>query len=177
MTDAMTSRERSDLLQLARMKCRVMKADVEAVVADRVLVFEEEFQREWSAQELQVDDLVAAVTQQIAAINAEMTRRCDELGIRPELRPKMLGGFAGRQYLSKQGEGEMRRLARVKLDAAGKRAKAEIDRQTVALCGEIISTGISSAEARELLGKVQTAEQLVPPLKVHELEIRAGGSR
>ncbi len=44
--NAMTARERSDLQALARMNARVAKADVDAVVAARLVEFEASLQRE-----------------------------------------------------------------------------------------------------------------------------------
>jgi hypothetical protein len=173
----MTGRERSDLQSLAKMNARVSKADVDAVVADRVADFERGLQREWSAQELQVQDLMTEVNERVQAINDEITRRCDDLDIRPELRPQMLAGLMTRRHLSKDRETELRRLARAELEAAGKRAKVEIDRQTASICGEIVASGLSSSEAHAMLGRVETPQQLVPEVSMRELESRFGGGR
>lgn len=173
----MSAGERGDLQKLARMNARVMKSDVDAVVADRLAEFERELQREWSAQELQVVDLLEEVNERVAAINTEIAQRCDEQGIRPELRPQMLSQLVTRTYLSRERVAEVRRLARAELDAAGKRAKVEVDRQTASLCGEVISCGLTSSEARGLLDRVQKVEQLVPALEVREIEARIGGAR
>lgn len=177
MSELMSARERSDLQSLAKMNARVAKADVEAVVAARMSAFEREFRRQWSAQELQVEALLAEVGERVDAINAEIQQRCDAEGVRSELRPRMLSLLVTSQYVSAEAKADMRRLARAELDAAGKRAKVEIDRQTASLCGDIIAAGLTSTEGREMLGRVPSAEALIPNLNVEKFSIRGGGRR
>ncbi len=113
------------------------------------------------------------VQAKVIELNAEIERRCDELGVRPELRPRQLNMFHSSPRLSRDRQIEVRRLARAELDAAGKRAKTEIDRQTAAVCAEVIVAGISSPEAQALLNRVPSVESLVPPLAVQEIEAKA----
>lgn len=178
MSMPMTGRERSDLQSLARMNARVSKADVDAVVAARYAAFENDLARDWTAQELEVEQLIAEAQVKIDEINAKITAECDRLNIRPELRPRMGGGLWTSPRASREREIEFRRKAKAELEAAGKRAKVEIDRQSAAVITQIVSTGLTSNEATAMLGKVATPEDLVPTLDVRDLEaLVAGGGR
>lgn len=173
----MTTRERSDLQQLARMNARVAKADVDAVAAQRLAEFEQEITRDWTTQELFISDLVDEVKIKVAEINALIDERCEAEGIRPELRPIMGSGPYLNPRLRKDRELELRRLARTELDAAAKRAKTEIDRQTASICGEIVASGLTSADAHAMLSRVDTADALVPSLEVSKVEALLGRGR
>lgn len=178
VSPAMSARERSDLQQLARMNARVAKADVEALVAQRLAEFEHELARDWSAQELQVEALLTEADAKVAQVNARVQQRCDELGIRPELRPRMVSRFVAHPRAGRDREIELRRIAKADLEAAGRRAKTEIDRRTANICGQVLAAGIGSDEARSFLAQVPSVESLVPVLDVAELEQRAlGGAR
>lgn len=174
----MTAAERNALQSLAKMNARVAKADVDAVVSARWCEFENELARDWSSDELKVTELVAEANERIKAINAEIDRQCDELGVRSELRPRLISYLHSSPRLAGERQIEIRRKARAELDAAGKRAKVEIDRQTAAVCADIIRTGLTSVEASEMLGRVASPESLVPTLAVRELEASVrGGAR
>ncbi|MFT4010884.1 MAG: hypothetical protein QM655_12680 [Nocardioidaceae bacterium] len=179
MSELMTARERSDLQQLARMNARVAKSDVDAVVSQRLMELEQEIDKTWTTQELQVDGLVIEANRKIEEINELITKQCDELGIREALRPRMAIGFTpgGRSILNRGQLDDLRKLAKAELDAAGKRAKVEIDRQTARVCGEIVANGLTTQAAGEMLGRVDSPEQLVPVITMMDLEHRKLGGR
>ena len=162
--ELMTARERSDLQVLARMNGRVAKSDVDAVVAERHRDFVEEITRDWSAQELQVGELLAEANAKMSELNAEIQRRCDAQGIREGLRPRMWSALVLSPRYDRDSLAEVKLKAKAELDAAGKRAKVEIDRQVAHVCAQIIGTGLTSAEATAFLDRVQSPQELVQPL-------------
>lgn len=173
----MTARERGDLQQIARMNARVMKGDVDAMVASRYAEFEQALSRDWTAQELGVQEMLADAQQKVAEINDEIQRQCDLQGIRDELRPRLYNMLNASPRAGNERQGELRRIARAELDAAGKKAKVEIDRQTAALCTDIVSRGLTSIEAKGLLERVQSVDELVPGLQLKAVEAKASHLR
>lgn len=172
----MTAKERSDLQSVARMNARVAKSDVEAVAAQRLAEFEHELEKQWTAEEMAVEDLLEEAGAKIDEINARVKARCDELGIRPALRPRAVGGF-GMPWMPNEVKTALRRTAKAELDAAAKRAKTEIDRQTATICTEIIADGITSEKAKEMLSAVSSPSELVQALDLKAIEAKAPRGR
>ena len=65
---------------------------------------------------------------------------------------------------------ELRRVAKAKLDAGAKAAKVEIERSSLRVQTELVAGGLHSADARAFLEAMPTADALLPPLTVAEIE-------
>ncbi|MEZ5184773.1 MAG: hypothetical protein R2720_03425 [Candidatus Nanopelagicales bacterium] len=172
MSDELTRTERADLQRVARMRAKVARGAIEAVKAKRLAEFERELLAHYAVDDSAWSELTATAEAQVQQTDDEIARRCEELGIRPEFRPRLTLGWrsAGENAVKSRRE-ELRRLARYELEAAGKTARQRIDAGELEAVTAIVAVGMG-AQARELLEAMPTPEQLVPVLDLGELEAR-----
>lgn len=176
----MAASERNALLKLIARNARVAAADVDSLAAERYADFERQASKIWEAQELGVKELVDDANSQLAPILAQITqlvaKRCDELGITAELRPRVNGGVGVfRASLPKDRQVELRRLAKAEIEAGRKRAKVEIERSRSQIEARVLTSAITSEEGRAILGELPSAEALLPALDVQAI-LRAKAS-
>ena len=171
-TDQMTKGERDELGRLARRRAKLAKVDVDRVAAFRLAAVEQEFAAIYRSE----DDAVwreanATAEEAVAEANARVAERCRELGIRPQFAPSISVYWNRRgEEASKDRVAELRRVAKTRLDADAKAAKVEIDRASLRVETELVAGGLRSVEARAFLEAMPTAEALLPPLTVAEIE-------
>lgn len=175
MSDELTRTERADLQRVARMRAKVARGAIEVVKAQRLAEFERELQARYAVDDAAWSELTAAAKAQVQQTDEELARRCEELGIRPEFRPRLtLGWYSAGANGSRDRQAELRKLARLELEAAGKAARQRIDAGELEAVTAIVAVGLG-AEARELLEAMPTPEQLMPALDLGELEGKAAG--
>lgn len=175
MSDELTRAERADLQRVARMRAKVARGAIEAVKAQRLAESERVLLAHYAVDDAAWSELTATAEAQVRQTDDEIARRCEELGIRPEFRPRLTLGWrsAGENAVKSRRE-ELRRLARYELEAAGKTARQRIDAGELEAVTAIVAVGMG-ARARELLEAMPTPEQLVPVLDLGELEGKATG--
>ena len=128
MSDELTRTERADLQRVARMRAKVARGAIEVVKAQRLAEFERELQARYAVDDAAWSELTAAAKAQVQQTDEELARRCEELGIRPEFRPRLtLGWYSAGANGSRDRQAELRKLARLELEAAGKAARQRID--------------------------------------------------
>lgn len=170
--DVMTKAERTELARLVRLREKLAKADVDRLVAVQLALLEQEFISEYHLDDDQVwEDAYQAAKEAVVDANALVAQRCRELGLRPEFSPSIRYGWAGQgEQAAKSRVADLRRVAKAKLDAGAKAAKVEIERASVRVQTELVAGGLQSADARAFLETMPTAEALLPPLTVAEIE-------
>lgn len=175
MSDELTRSERTDLQRVARMRARVARAAIEAVLSSRLAEFERELQARYQVNDEAWADLMRDAEEYVRRADEELAKRCADLGIRPEFRPSVSATWWSRgENASKDRQAELRRLARLELEAAGKAARQRIDAGELEAVTAIVTVGMGE-QARELLEAMPTPEQLVPVLDLGELEGKATG--
>jgi hypothetical protein len=168
--DKLTRTESTDLQKLARMRARVARDGIEAVKAQRLLEFERELQERYEVDDAAWAELTAEAEATVRRIDAEIAERCEALGIRPEFRPRIgASWYRAGENASKDRQAELRKLARLELDAMGKAAKQRINAAELETVTEIVAVGLGS-QARELLAAMPTVEELIPVLEVAAIE-------
>jgi hypothetical protein len=155
------------------LKRREREADEAAVQVkeERLANFEEEIATVFSAEDEAFRDVVAYVEELMKKANAEIDRRCDELGIRRAFRPRLMMAMSGRgENASKERRAELRRAAEARAESDMLKAKKEI-RRTFTDALEMLAIGaLNSDEARAFLAQMPRPEALMPEVRLADLD-------
>jgi hypothetical protein len=173
----MTKGEREELGRLARRHEKLAKAEIQERAAALEADLEDQLATIYSFDD---NDVWREVKQEGAAVvaaakaeaNAKIAERCDQLGIPDWARPSFEAGvvwFGRGQNATAERRVELRRAGKSKIAAFAKKAAAEIERRSVGWQTELLTSGIESDEAKRLLAKMPTVEELMPPLDAAEL--------
>lgn len=173
--EPMNRRDRDQLAQVAKMRAKLAKNQVEAREAALLAQVEEElkavFDKEEDHKKLGYDlaaDWLRTVGQ------AELTERLDQYDIPANLRPML--GLAESDSVQKRGDtpagrrGFMRGLAVTKIRALGIAARNQIDSACADTVTELITGGLSSTDAHKFLDAMPTVDQLMLAPSIAELE-------
>jgi hypothetical protein len=167
----MTKADRANLERLARKRAKVTKTKV----GERVKVLRADVEDQLSAQYEFDDSLWAELTRhanaEVAKVDAEIEKICRRLGIPEEFRPTVALSWykrGGNAVASRRTE--LRKLAYARIDAAAESAKVTIEENLLEVETELIRDGLESTEAAAYLKSMPTPEQLLPQVKVGELE-------
>jgi hypothetical protein len=167
----MTRAERLELARLVRLRASVAKKDAEQRQAQLLADVEEQLAARYQANHAAWADVHELADKVVAAADAEIARRCRELGIREDFRPSLsLGWYSRGENADRNRRGELRKVAQVRLEAATRAAKVEIDRQAAALLSELASGALESDAARGFLEAMPSIDDLMPPLTIDALD-------
>ncbi len=120
--------------------------------------------------------IVAEAKGIVAEANAHIAAKCRESGIPAEVAPQLNLGWASRgENMLKERRAELRKVAQTQLAAEERRAVAEIKRRCVEFEGLVLSGGLESEEARELLASMPAVADLMPPLDAGKLQAEIPG--
>ncbi len=174
----MTKAERTDLSRLIRRREALMKR----MADERGKVLLAEFERQCATIHSWDDDVTwkaahAAADEAVREAEAQVTRRCRDLGIPPEFAPSLRLEWYGRgENAAKERRSELRRVAEAQIDARVAHAKVAIEQQSVQLQTEIVAGGLASATAKAFLERMPTVEAMLPPLTVPEIRALLPGA-
>lgn len=163
---AMTKGERDDLVRLVRQRERLARSAAE----ERSAVLLAEFEAQISAQHKFDDDevwerLTKEAQAAVKKADADIAKRCAELGIPAQFRPGLnLAWYRRGESEAKERRDELRRVAKAEIAAIEKSARSRIAAASVQAQTEIISTGLTSQAAVAFLEKLPTVESLMPTL-------------
>lgn len=167
----LTKVERTELTQLVKMRGRLGKADVDAVKAERIATFEAELAAQFPANDPRWEAITADAERAIKTLDAEIAARCKAEGIRPEFRPGLIVRWYERgENGIENRRAELRKVAQSQADAYAFAAKAEVDKWEVNARTEIVKGGLTSDAARAFLDSMPTAGELLPTLRLAELD-------
>lgn len=165
MTDTMTKRERDDLAQLTRRREKVAKTAATERSAELLADFEQQMATVYSAEDEAWRDVTAKAKQVVAEADAEIAKRCRELGIPEDLRPSLSLGWSGRgQNANRERRGELRRVAQSRIAAMEKQARSQIERSSVEIQTQLLAGGLETDAARAFLESMPTVDALMPAL-------------
>jgi hypothetical protein len=171
MTDTMSRAERLELAKLVRLRANVAKKDIEQRQAQLIADFEEQLAANYASTHEAWADVTSVAKKLVEEVDAEIARRCKELGLPEKYRPSLDLRWYGRgESASRERRAELRKVAQAKLEASAKGAKVEVDRSAAALLTQLTAGSLESSEAQEFLGRMPSIDQLMPPLTVGELD-------
>jgi hypothetical protein len=171
MTDSMSRAERLELGKLVRLRASVAKKDIEQRQAQLIADFEEQLAATYESTHEAWKDVTAVARKLIDEADAEIARRCRDLGLPDKFRPSLNVSWYGRgESASRERRAELRKVAQAKLEASARAAKVEIDRSAAGLLTQLTAGSLESSGAQEFLGRMPSIDQLMPPLTVGELD-------
>lgn len=170
----MTVKERDALREHLRALVRVGKAEVDKLAAIRRAEAEQELSREFKAEDELCRDLVRIADEAASTADAELARRCQERGIRESFRPRI------QMYMSNRGDNsysprraELRKLAIAHIDAMAAEGKYALEKWQVDRQAELLGGVLQSSEAQGFFASLPTAETLLPPLTLAQIDALA----
>ena len=167
----LTRKDRDELVRVLKMRARLAHADIAERQARLAAQIENELSATFEADDARWADIQREAQAEISRLDGELAKRCHELGMKAELRPRIGLSWAERgANADRFRRVELRRLAQSRIEALARSAKLDVDRQVADSITSLISGGLSSDEARSVLECVPTAEQLLLAPSVAELE-------
>lgn len=176
--ERITKAERTELLKVIRARERVAKADADHRAAELRADVEDKLAATYTFDDDAWADVTAAAERAIAEADAQIAERCRKLGVPERFRPQLRVHWYGRgENAMKDRRAELRKVAQTRIEAATKQAKHQVASWSVEAQTRLVEEGLESSRARQFLAELPTAEALMPPLEVTELEEQLGDRR
>jgi len=167
----MSSAERSELAKLVRLRSRVAKNEVMATIGTKMARFESHLAAQYDKYDEHWAELSKEADAKVKQLDAELAKRCQQLGIPDRFRPELdISWYHRGENATKQRREELIRVAKSELEAQALRAKSLIERKEVELIGKIVEEGMDSENAKAFLEAMPTADQLMPELTLSKIE-------
>jgi hypothetical protein len=172
----MTRRDRDDLAKVVRLRAKVAKEAAAQRKADLLADFEAQLASEYAYDDDETWRQATEAAQQAVQVAEKLiAERCAELGIPKRFRPGLNVYWHGRgENASRERRAELRTVAKTRLDAMEKEARATIDARAADIQAKILAGGLETAEARAFAASLPTAEALMPPLDIKALRAVRG---
>lgn len=172
----MNKTDRESLLRIARMREKVTKSGLAEAGAQLLVDLDTQLATSYKFDSDEIwKEALHLANQAAKAAQAEVQKRCRELGIPDRFAPSISGpGWRsmGEQAV-KERQTELRQLARTQVDAMIKTGKRKVEEISLEVQTRIIASGLST-EAKAFLDSMPTPEQLMPRLNLGELEKMLG---
>lgn len=155
--------ETHDLGMIIKDRAKVLKAHIEAekttVLAD--------FERQIAAiYDFDQDDVWKVAAEKAAVVvkeaQAEVAKRCEELGIPKTFAPSLSVGWNGRgENACKQRREELRRVAKAEVEAMAARAIVKVEQDSLDLRTQVVAMGLLSDSATTFLQTLKPVEDVM----------------
>jgi hypothetical protein len=169
----MTKQERDDLARLVRRREKLAKADVDTIAAEREADFEAQLARRYDLYTEAWRDASERLEHAVEELNQRIRAEFEEKGIPLEFAPSARAAWFSRgENLTADRRFELRKVAKTRLAAEAKQAKARIERASVEIQTQLVAAGLQTEEARAYLDQMPTADELLPTLDLSAIEQR-----
>jgi hypothetical protein len=170
MTDAprMTAAERNELKTIVNERARLAITQVRALAADRLVELNRQLEETWAVEDFEIGEMWKELRQVADTANTNIAARCDELGIHPDLRPRIMTAF-GRPSIDSTRRAQLRQMAKDENDAAIKRATHQIDTWKLQARTELVRDGLTSDTAVGFLENMPAPADLLPAITADDL--------
>lgn len=169
---AMPKSEREDLQRLVRQREKVLRSAAKQRSAELLADFENQMGQEYSFDQDEVwEQAVDAVEPLVDKAQAQIAKRCRELGIPDQFAPTVDLEWHARGYgnVLEKRRTELRRMAATRIEAIERKAITEIELGCLGAQEQIAIAGVTSDAARTFLEKLPSIEGLMPALSFAEL--------
>jgi hypothetical protein len=175
---AMTKAEREELTRLIKARMKLGKQMADQRGAKLLADAEAQLAQQFKINDPIWSDLTALAVQAVKDADAEIARRCEDLGIPAEFRPKLSVDWYSRgENMAKERRAELRRVAERRIEALIEQAKTAIEQHGLEGLTQLVSGALETAEAQAFLAALPTVETLMPKLDVAKLGPLALGWR
>jgi hypothetical protein len=155
----MTAAERNELKTLVNERARLAVTQVRALAADRLVELNRQLAASWATEDFEIGEMWKELRQIADTANTKIAARCDELGIHPDLRPRIMTAF-GRSPIDSTRRAQLRQMAKDENDAAIKRATHQIDTWKLQARTELVRDGLTSGAAVGFLENIPAPADL-----------------
>lgn len=163
--------ERAELASVIKRNEKVAKAAVETREAELAADVEAQLSAIYDLNDDAWAEVTAEADRLVRQADAEIARICRERGVRSEFRPGLKLFWHGRGVnADKERRGELRKLAYARIEAAGRRARTQIEVKATELLTKLAATGLDSEQGRAFLAQIPTVGELMPPITTTELK-------
>jgi hypothetical protein len=170
----LTKSERAELGQAVRLHARVARARLDARKAELVADFEEQLAAEYQFDDARWDEITRGAKEAVSEADAKVAAVCAAVGIPAEFRPKLrISWYERGESGIADRRAELHQVAKTRIDAMVKAARAEIDAEEARKRVDLIARGLTSEEGRAFLDDLPTIEDLMPRLDLKELDTPA----
>jgi hypothetical protein len=164
----MTTSERNELKTLANERARLAMTQVRSLAADRLVELNRQLEAQWAIEDFELGEMWKELRETANAANAKIAARCDELGIHPDLRPRIMTAFA-RPSIDSTRRAQLRQMAKDENDAAIKRATHQIDTWKLQARTDLVRDGLTSDTAVGFLENMPAPAELLPAITADDL--------
>lgn len=169
--DGMTRREREDLATLVRRREKLAKERSKQLDAERLADVERQLATIFKADDKRWADIVAQAQHEVRQAEEKIQHILDSMDVPDEFRPHLALSWHGRGWNEdKSRRAELRMVARTRVEADGKAARMEIERQSVEVQTALLAGGLTTSAARAFLDSMPTADALMPRIDVLSLD-------
>jgi hypothetical protein len=169
----MTAGDRNKLIQIAKGRARLAKAALAEREKIHLNEIEDHLTAEFRLREEVEADVLRLAEEAVAKVNEQIRNQARLMGYDGDNVPQVQMPYRGRyDRRAEELKAEARKRAGVRLAALRAAAVKAIDEAALNIEENLIVGGLESSEARELVGTLPTAEQLMPPLSLRDLGIR-----
>jgi hypothetical protein len=174
----MTKSEREELAKVLRERRRLGTKMVEQQKAKLRADAEEQLAEIYRSDDAAWRDLTMAAEGYIRKADRELAKRCEELGIRPEFRPRLSLSWYGRgENASKERRAELRKVMETRLDEMAKAATVQIESKILEGLTLLAADGLESSAAQAFLAGMPSVDALMPSIDVTALPLPGSTSR
>lgn len=171
MTTGMTKSDRKELASLARKRAKLLKIAVAERKAQLMADFESSLASIYTPNDDEaLKQIYDAAEEAVGDAEERLEKRCRELGIPERFAPSIsVLWFSRGENALAQRRGELRKVAKTRLEAMEKTAITGIERRCVETETQLIAGGLDTGAARRFFETMPTPEELMPKLNAQEI--------
>ena len=171
MTDVMTRGEIANLERLIRKQERVRKAAMDQRAAELKADFEAQISAKHSFDDDKIwKEAFKLVRDTVDAAQAEVAKRCEEIGIPAEFAPSIECHWYSRgENGVRQRRDELRRKADAEIAALKRSARTQIEMWSLRAQTDLASQTLTSDAAKVFLEKMPSTAELMPKLEFQQV--------
>ena len=171
MSDVMTRSEIANLERLIRKQERVLKAATDQRAAELKADFEAKVTAQYSFDDDQVwKEAFKLARESVDAAQAEIAKRCEEIGIPAEFAPSIEYHWHSRGTNAvRQRRDELRRKADAEIEALKKSAPTQIEIWSLNAQTDLASRTLTSEAAKTFLDSMPATAELMPKLEYQQV--------
>jgi len=155
-----------------RLRVKVTKNEVDKHVTRMLADVEAQLAAQYPSTNAAWKEITKQAEDYIAQVDKEIAERCRALGIPEEFRPGLsLSWYRRGENAVSSRRAELRKVAQTELAARAVDAKAEVDRQAVIQLTRLAEGALETADAKQFLEAMPSAEELMSPIALRDLEL------
>ncbi len=178
MTDVMTRGEIANLERLIRKQERVLKAATDQRAAELKADFEAKVSAQYSFDDDKIwKDAFKLAREAVDAAQAEVAKRCEEIGVPAEFAPSIECHWYSRgENAVRQRRDELRRKADAEIAALKRSARTQIEMWSLRAQTDLASRTLTSEAAKTFLDSMPATAELMPKLEYQQVHALLDGN-